>query len=346
MRHPLLLLLAFLAPLSLSAADETKRPRIVGLSHIAIFVHDIEKSRAFYKDFLGFDEPFSLTDADGALHLTWMKINDRQTIELFPEKEAGTDRLNHIALEVEDAEAMRVYLASRGVKVPDKTSRGKIGNLNYMVRDPDGHLVEIVQYAPDGWTRREAGKFLPDTRIAARMNHVGILVGDLYTSLKFYRDILGGSETWRGGGDPKVLSWVNVKVPEGDDYVEFMLYASLPAPTRRGGKHHLCLEVADVEKVKATLEQRAAKIGYTRAIEINTGINRRRQINLFDPDGTRVEVMEPNTVDGVPAPASTAPPPVAEKPAAPDAPPTTDAPPKLERKPPNKKKNVPPQANP
>jgi len=30
---------------------------------------------------------------------------------------------------------------------------------------------------------------------------------------------------------------------------------------------------------------------------------------LFDPDGTRIELMEPNTIDGQPAPSSTLPPP-------------------------------------
>ncbi len=44
-------------------------------------------------------------------------------------------------------------------------------------------------------------------------------------------------------------------------------------------------------------------------MEIATGVNRKRQLNLWDPDGTRVEIMEPRTVDGVPAPSSTAPPP-------------------------------------
>ena len=37
--------------------------------------------------------------------------------------------------------------------------------------------------------------------------------------------------------------------------------------------------------------------------------NRKRQANLFDPDGTRSEVMEPNTIDGKPTPPSNAPPP-------------------------------------
>jgi len=44
-------------------------------------------------------------------------------------------------------------------------------------------------------------------------------------------------------------------------------------------------------------------------MEIRTGVNRKRQLNLFDPDGTRVELMEPKTIDGAPAPSSTAPPP-------------------------------------
>src|SRR5579884_1225578 len=84
-------------------ATQPARPKIVGISHIALYVHDMAKSLAFYKQFLGFDEPYSLKNPDGTLHLTWIKINDQQTIELFPEKEANSDRLYHIALETDDA---------------------------------------------------------------------------------------------------------------------------------------------------------------------------------------------------------------------------------------------------
>ncbi len=285
------------------------RPPVTGVSHIALFVRDIGKSRAFYKDFLGFDEPFFTNNRDGSLHVVWIKINDRQSIELFPEKQTGSDRLNHIALETDDAPAMRDFLASKGVKVPGTVGKGRIGNLNFNAIDPDGHAVEIVQYAPDGWTMRERGKFMPNTRISTHMTHIGVLVGDLEPALKFYRDILGGKETWRGGRDPKELSWVNVKLPNTDDYVEFMLYADLPAPGNRGKQHHLCLVVPDIEKTKATLQERAARIGYARPLETATGINKKRQLNLWDPDGTRVELMEPRTIDGLPAPSSTAPPP-------------------------------------
>src|SRR5438045_1413144 len=155
--------IALCAALPLLAATETPRPHIVGLSLIALYTHDLDKSRAFYKDFLGFAEPYSLTNSDGTLHLTWIKINDHQTVELFPEKEAGSDRLYHIAIETDDAVGMRDYLAAHGVTVPDKVGTGKIGNLNYFVNDPSGRTVEIVQYATNGWTMLNQGKFLPDT---------------------------------------------------------------------------------------------------------------------------------------------------------------------------------------
>jgi lactoylglutathione lyase len=88
-----------------------------------------------------------------------------------------------------------------------------------------------------------------------------------------------------------------------------MLYDKLPAPTARGSAHHICLEVADIAKTKSGLEARPAAKDYTRPLEIRTGTNRKRQMNLYDPDGTRSEVMEPVTVDGVPTPSATAPPP-------------------------------------
>lgn len=299
--------LLFCFSLSVLGADAPPRPRITGISHIALYVHDLEKTRAFYRDFLGFAEPYSLTNKDGTLQLTWIKINDRQTIELFPEKEAGSDRLYHVALETDDAVGMRDYLAAHGVKVPEKVRKGRIGNLNYFVKDPDGHTVEMVQYAPDGWTVLNKGKFMPDTRISTNMPHVGILVGDVEASLKFYRDILGFHEIWRGAKKPTQLNWIHEQVPDGKDFVEFMLYSELPEPDKRGGAHHLCLEVPDMEKAKAILTERAARVHYTRPLDIQIGVNHKRQLNTYDPDGTRVELMEPGTFDGLSVPSSTAP---------------------------------------
>ena len=84
------------------------------------------------------------------------------------------------------------------------------------------------------------------------MMHAGVIVGALEPALKFYREILGFEEIWRGSKDGKTLSWVNMKVPDGGDYIEFMLYDQLPGATARGSSHHICLEVPDIDKALAS----------------------------------------------------------------------------------------------
>ena len=86
-----------------------------------------------------------------------------------------------------------------------------------------------------------------------------------------------------------MLSWVNLRVPEGNDYIEFMLYRNLPPHDKRGVEHHICLEAPDLAATLALLDHRPYRNSYARTLEPRTGINRRRQLNLFDPDGTRVE---------------------------------------------------------
>jgi len=146
-----------------------------------------------------------------------------------------------------------------------------------------------------------------DAPLSQRILHAGIIVGDVPATTRFYADVLGFSETWRGSRSGTELSWINLKVPDGADYVEFMLYGERPAPDERGTQHHVCLEVPDVEQARGLLEKRPYRGSYTRPLEVRVGTNRKRQLNLYDPDGTRVELMEPQTVDGQPAPSSSAP---------------------------------------
>ena len=300
-----------------------RRPRITGLSHVALWVRDLDRSRAFYRGYLGFEEPYTLKDTSGRVLITWIKINDRQSIELFPLNDGAPkdgDSLYHIALETDDAQGMLDYLISRGVKgpggkpLPATARAGRIGNLNYFTEDPDGHIVEFMQYMPDGWTMQKAGQSMPPTRIAGRMSHAGFIAGNLEASLRFYKEILGFTETWRGSSDGETLSWVNLRVPDGGDYVELMLYATKPGIQQLHIFNHFCLEVPDAAAAESTLGTRVLPEGCKPTNPARTGINRRRQVNCYDPDGTRVEVMEENTVDGRPAPSSDAPPPVGAAP--------------------------------
>jgi catechol 2,3-dioxygenase-like lactoylglutathione lyase family enzyme len=124
-------------------------------------------------------------------------------------------------------------------------------------------------------------------------------VGGLQASLRFY-GAFGLHETWRGSAGGGALDWVNLRVPDGEDYLELMLYRERPLPEQSGGKHHVCLSTLDVARAVAVLEGRRG--GYDRPIEIKVGRNGKRQANLFDPDGTRVELMEPVTAGAARSP--------------------------------------------
>lgn len=287
-------LVAVAALAALLSSGTPPRPHILGISHVGLRVSSVAAARAFYEDFLG---------------MRGLRVNGRQHVELIPGLAPGQDRLDHIALETDDAEGLRRYLASRGLEVPKRVTRERAG-IHFTVHDPDRHAVEFVQPSPAGRGEAERTQLASDVRVSDHILHLGIIVGDVAASMKFYGDVLGFSETWRGSRSGTELSWINMKVPDGADYVEFMLYGEKPAPNARGTQHHICLEVADLPRAQALLEARPYRASYTRPLEPRVGTNRKRQLNLYDPDGTRVELMEPGTVDGQPAPSSTAPPPL------------------------------------
>jgi len=144
--------LLLMAPV-LCCAQQAPRPRILGVAHMALYVSDLGKARAFYKDFLGFAE------LDGSDRIAVIKINDLQYLELFAENPKEDGQLHHISFYTDSAGAMRHYLAARGVKVPETVGKGQPGNSNFTIKDPDGHTLEIVEYETGSRTR-EKGKFI------------------------------------------------------------------------------------------------------------------------------------------------------------------------------------------
>ena len=286
------------------------RPKITGISHVGYFVSDLPAAISFWHDLLGYDEYFTLPKKDGSgTRIAFIKINDHQHIELFNEPPTTPHNfMSHICFTVDNVQQMRVYLRSKGFDVKDSNGKTKTGDYAFEIKDPDGMLVEFVQSLPDGVEMQNAGKHLPSTRISDSIYHAGFMVGNSQKSIDFYGGVLGFQETWRGGANPKQLSWINMRVPDGTDYVEFMLYKDLPDPDKWGTKNHLSLSVPDIAKSMAILETRPAFKLQTKAV-IAVGVNGKRQVNLYDPDGTRVEIMEPFTADGKPVPPSTAPPP-------------------------------------
>lgn len=285
------------------------RPAISGIANVGLDARDLNASRPFYRDYLGFTERPPGKSAEADARLTWFKVNDRQQIELRVEREAGSDRLRHVGLITSDAEGMRRYLQARGHPVPPTLEDNGYGDRSFTVRDPDGRAIQFVQYPANSWATTMRGPALSSSRIAPRIRHAGFMVADLAASLKFYQDILGFTEFWRGSADDQILSWVNLKVPDGDEYFELMLYdpANPPNADRRGTLNHICLEVHDAAATEHILQSRTLPTACQATSALKTGRNGKRQINSYDPDGTRTELMEPTTVDGRIVPSSLAP---------------------------------------
>jgi catechol 2,3-dioxygenase-like lactoylglutathione lyase family enzyme len=271
-----------------------RRPKIVGVAHIGLRTDNLAAARKFYTGILGFAEPFSLDNPHGSgLLLTYFKVNDHQFIEVFPElNDPKQDRLSHISFETTQAEQLRAYLASRGVKVPEKLEPMLDGNRGFDVTDPDGHTVEFVEFGPGSLHSKDFGKHLPDTRISQRIIHVGVVVNDRAAADHFYKDVLGFHEIWHGGMKDTETDWVDMRVPDGTDWLEYMLNVHNPDPKELGIMHHFAL---GVPSIKAGYRS-ALKRGYKADEKPQIGRDGKWQFNMYDPNLTRVELMEPKPV--------------------------------------------------
>ena len=280
--------------LALSAgAFAQQRPPILGVAHIALKTNDLAAAREYYGKYLGFAEAFTIPNADGTPEVVYFKVNDHQYIEVFPGLKGETeDRLSHIAFETTNAEQLRAYLASHGVAVPAALRTLPDGNLSFTIKDPDGHTVEFVQYVPTGALGRTFGKFMPASRISDHIGHVGFTVSDQAAADRLFKDILGFHNVWQGGmKDDGPTQWVDMRVPNGMDHLEYMLEVHNPTPRTLGVMNHLCLIVPSVADSYKTLLARDMKMEAPKI-----GRDGKWQLNLYDPNLTRGELMEPKPV--------------------------------------------------
>jgi lactoylglutathione lyase len=125
------------------------------IGHVALKVADIERSLAFYRDTLGFEEMMRLNRDDGALWLVYLRITDTQFIELFPGGEgarapgSNATAINHFCLESHDLDATAAALRGRGLKLTVEPKMGADNNRQCWIEDPDGNRIEFMQMMDD-----------------------------------------------------------------------------------------------------------------------------------------------------------------------------------------------------
>ncbi|MFP4131457.1 MAG: VOC family protein [Thiohalospira sp.] len=118
---------------------------ITDIHHVAVLVADLERSLAFYRDLLGLAVDPARPDLGypGA----WLTVGRRQLhLMVLPDPDAGAERPahggrdRHIALAVDEVEALAERLEAAGVAV----TRSRSGRAAIFCRDPDGNALEFT----------------------------------------------------------------------------------------------------------------------------------------------------------------------------------------------------------
>jgi catechol 2,3-dioxygenase-like lactoylglutathione lyase family enzyme len=297
-------------------AAPSERPPILGISNMGVYSSDSAKAERFYVDQLGLKKGADPYNPAGTRYY----VNQEQFIEVLPlPADAGVNRLDHVGYITASAEKLRQYLADHSVTVPDAAKRASDGSQWFEVKDPEGNTVQFVQPSAKILAVKDTAALYAVSGanpIGRRIIHVGFAVHSRETEDTFYRAILGFNPYWHGGMQPDRTDWVSQQVPDGHDWLEYMLsVGSSPAPSggdiaaaghaadstppvsqkALGVLDHFSLGVVNMEKSVTTLSAEDRLGGVDARPQM--GRDGKWQFNLYDPDMVRVELMEFSAVE-------------------------------------------------
>jgi catechol 2,3-dioxygenase-like lactoylglutathione lyase family enzyme len=134
--------------------------------------------------------------------------------------------------------------------------------------------------------------------LSHRILHVGFIVHDAGLEDSFFVKLLGFRVYWQGGFRADQLLWIWRQLPESRDWLEYMIAGTadgrgIPADMTQeaaGAMNHLALGVINVEAAY-TLLWNAGRVPEHHSNPM-LGHSAKWEFGLFDPDGTRTEVME------------------------------------------------------
>jgi len=281
------------AAVTLSAAAQmpdrpAARPKITGISHIAVYTSDPVASEHYYVGSLGAVKQADPENPKG----TRYAFSAIQFVEVLPlPADAGVSRLDHVAFNTEDAAALHLYLARKAWKVEGNLHKGADGSLWFTTKDPEGNKVEFVQPPAD------LKPLDAPNAIGRHIIHVGYLVHNRAFEDTFFRDLLGFRPYWYGGSAEGRLDWVSQQVPDGHDWLEYMVVSApgtgIPADMTQqhlGVMDHFSVgEVSVPDAFKELTDGNRLAGRHDAAPKI--GLDGKYQFNMYDPDGIRAELM-------------------------------------------------------
>ena len=84
-------------------------------------------------------------------------------------------------------------------------------------------------------------------------------------------------------------------MPDGTDYLEYMITTGTLDRRQLGTDHHIALLVSSIQDALEGVRVRTSAEDPNHRATPRIGSNRKWQLNVYDPDGTRIEFMEPWT---------------------------------------------------
>lgn len=265
------------------------RPAITGVSHIAVYTSDPQAAERFYVHDLGAVRGSDPEDIRGTRYY----FSATQFIEVLPLPASGASiqRLDHVAFATADAEGLRTYLAASGIRVPASINLASDSRW-FEVRDPEGNRIQFVEPTAHAVLR------LPINALSNHIIHVGFIVHNRVREDRFFRTVLGFRPYWYGGNEDSKPTWISQQVPDGSDWLEYMIVGTadgrgIPkgmSQSLLGIFNHFSLGVANMQTAYTLLWNGDRLSGQDTTPKI--GRDAKWQLNLRDPDGTRAELME------------------------------------------------------
>jgi len=274
----------------MSGAGAQTRPKITGISHLAVYTSDPAATNHYYAEVIGAASEADPEDPKGVRYA----INDTQFVEVLPlPSNSGINRLDHTAWKTDNADGMLHYLAGKGWKTPSTVTTYADGSKAFRVEDPEKNVVEFVQVGHE--KTPDASK-----EVGHHVIHVGFLVHSRADEDKFYKDLLGFRPYWYGGMQDDKVEWVSQQTADSHDWLEYMLPSGPPGATisqqTLGVLDHLSIGVVSVPD---SYKKLAAENKLTGRVDKHPQIGRdgKYQFNMYDPDGIRTELMEFHATD-------------------------------------------------
>src|SRR5215467_12060031 len=291
MKRLALLMIVLLCCATAASSDTPQRPHILGIAYARIMVSDVNKARDFYTLALNAvpppDDPKVPCDwCERASTPLPLKKNHLGPIELGALQATDpTNLLGEVAFETSDVQKLREFLLKNHLPAGKFTKCAE--DQCFTIHDPENHVLVFLQRS-DAPAVKVPGAYSP-IPFRSPIIHAGFIVRDRAATEHFYKDILGFRPYWHGGMKDNQTDWVSLQVPDGTDWLEFMVNVSPDADQRvRGIMNHIAIGVADIHATQKKLLDAGVKL----TEEPKIGRDGKWQLNVYDPDLTRVEFME------------------------------------------------------